>query len=339
MNIFNILQCSSRRETRVTLSTQRRTLDNFRTMHDEVAERLCPVHEIFPSVDRHEQRTRWVVALTGSMMIVELVVGTLTNSLALTADGWHMATHAGALGVAALAYWFARTRAQVKSFTFGTGKVNALAGYTNALILALIALLIMIEAGSRLFHPASVNFIEALPVAVLGLVVNLLSVKLLDLDEDHPEGERHSGSHDHNLRSAYFHVLADTLTSVLAIIALLGGYYAGFLFLDPLMAIVGSVVILHWSVGLCRGSARQLLDVVSSERVTQTIRTQVESLVDARVMDLHLWELGPGRLGCIVSVMASAPRPVAEYRAAILAAVPIEHLTVEVERCPHHEAA
>jgi len=308
-------------------------------MHDEIADRSCSIYETAPTIARHEQRTRWVVALTGTTMVVELVVGTLTNSLALTADGWHMATHAGALGVAALAYWFARTRAKAKSFTFGTGKVNALAGYTNALILALIALLIMIEAGSRLFHPVPVNFAEALPVAVLGLIVNLLSVKLLDLDEDHSAGERLSGSRDHNLRSAYFHVLADTLTSVLAIIALLGGYYGGFLFLDPLMATVGSVVILHWSVGLCRGSARQLLDVVSSEEVTQKIRTQVESLGDARVMDLHLWELGAGRLGCIVSVMASVPRPVAEYRAAILAAVQIEHLTVEVERCPHHEAA
>jgi cation diffusion facilitator family transporter len=308
-------------------------------MHDEIADRSCSIYEVAPTIARHEQRTRWVVALTGATMVAELVVGTLTNSLALTADGWHMATHAGALGVAALAYWFARTRAKVKSFTFGTGKVNALAGYTNALILALIALLILIEAGARVLQPVPVNFAEALPVAVVGLIVNLLSVRLLDLDEDHSASGHSPGAHDHNLRSAYFHVLADTLTSVLAIIALLSGYYGGFLFLDPLMAMVGSVVILHWSVGLCRGSARQLLDMVSSDEVARTIRAQVESLVDARVMDLHLWELGSGRLGCIVSVMASAPRPVAEYRAAILAAVPIEHLTVEVERCPHHEAA
>jgi cation diffusion facilitator family transporter len=308
-------------------------------MHDKIADRNCSVYEAMPTLARHEQRTRWVVALTGTTMVAELMVGTLTNSLALTADGWHMATHAGALGVAAVAYWFARTRAKVKSFTFGTGKVNALAGYTNALILALIALLILIEAGARVLKPVPVNFAEALPVAVIGLAVNLFSVKLLDLDEDHSTSQRLPGAHDHNLRSAYFHVMADTLTSVLAIVALLGGHYGGVLFLDPLMAMVGSVVILHWSVGLCRGSARQLLDMVSSDEVARTIRAQVESLVDARVIDLHLWELGSGRLGCIVSVMASVPRPVAEYRAAILAAVPIEHLTVEVERCPHHEAA
>jgi len=308
-------------------------------MHDEVAARPCPVHEVFPSVEQHERRTRWVVGITATMMVAELIVGTLTRSLALTADGWHMATHAGALGVSALAYWFARTRAQAKHFTFGTGKVNALAGYTNAIVLALVALLMMIEAGKRLADPVPVNFAEALPVAALGLLVNLVSVKLLDVDEHESEHGQRRGSHDHNLRSAYFHVLADTLTSVLAIAALLGGRYAGLVFLDPLMAIVGSLVILHWSVGLCRGSAHQLLDVVSSEEITQAIRAQVESLDDARVVDLHLWELAPGRLGCIVSVLASEPRSAAEYREAILAAARVEHLTVEVGRCPHHQAA
>jgi cation diffusion facilitator family transporter len=308
-------------------------------MHDEVAERPCPVHEVFPSITQHERRTRWVVGITATMMVAELIVGTLTQSLALTADGWHMATHAGALGVSALAYWFARTRAQAKHFTFGTGKINALAGYTNAIVLALVALLMMIEAGKRLLDPVSVHFAEALPVAFLGLLVNLVSVKLLDVDEREAEPGRGQGSRDHNLRSAYFHVLADTLTSVLAIAALLGGRYAGFVFLDLLMAIVGSLVILHWSVGLCRGSAHHLLDLVSSEEIAHTIRARVESLDDARVVDLHLWELAPGRLGCIVSVLASEPRPVAVYRETILAAVEVEHLTVEVGRCPHHEAA
>jgi cation diffusion facilitator family transporter len=272
------------------------------------------------------------------MMVAELVVGVWTGSLALTADGWHMATHAGALGLSALAYWFARTRANTKSFTFGTGKVNALAGYTNAIVLALVALLMMIEAGKRLLQPVAVHFAEAIPVAVLGLLVNVVSVKLLDPDGA-SDRTPHTAHHDHNLRSAYFHVLADTLTSVLAIAALVGGRYAGLVFLDPIMASVGSVVILRWSIGLCRGSALHLLDVVSSTEVAQTIRTQVESLDDARVVDLHLWELGAGRLGCIVSVMSSTPRALAEYREAILAVARIEHLTVEVERCPHHEAA
>jgi len=308
-------------------------------MHDEVAERLCPVYALSPAVTQHERRTRWVVGITATMMVAELVVGTLTRSLALTADGWHMATHAGALGVSALAYWFARTRAQAKHFAFGTGMVNVLAGYTNAIVLALVALLMMIEAGKRLLDPVSVNFAEALPVAVLGLLVNLTSVKLLDLDEPETEHGRVVGVHDHNLRSAYLHVLADTLTSVLAIAALLGGRYAGLVFLDPLMAIVGGLVILHWSIGLCRGSAHRLLDLVSSDEVAHAIRTQVESLDDARVVDLHLWELAPGRLGGIVSILASEPRPVAEYREVISAVARVEHLTIEAERCPHHEAA
>jgi cation diffusion facilitator family transporter len=308
-------------------------------MHDEAAARPCSVYEVFPSVEQQERRTCWVVGITAVMMVTELVVGTLTHSLALTADGWHMATHAGALGISALAYWFARTHAQAKYFTFGTGKVSALAGYTNAVVLALVALLMMIEAGKRLLDPVSVHFAEALPVAVLGLLVNLVSVKILDLDEPETAHGQLMQTRDHNLHSAYLHVLADTLTSVLAIAALLGGRYAGLIFLDPLMAIVGSLVILHWSVGLCRGSAHQLLDVVSSEGIVDAIRAQVESLADARVVDLHLWELAPGRLGCIVSVLASEPRPVAEYREVILAAVRVEHLTVEVGRCPHHQAA
>lgn len=295
----------------------------------------CAVRDASPVVDRHERRTRWVVGLTAAMMVTELVVGTLTQSLALVADGWHMATHAGALGLAALAYWFARTRARAEHFTFGTGKVNALAGYTNAILLALIAVLMAVEAVERVLHPVTVNFAEALPVAVLGLVVNLVSVKLLDIDEVRGQP---SEVQDHNLRSAYAHVLADTLTSVLAIAALLGGYYGGMVTLDPLMAIVGSLVILRWSLSLCGGSARQLLDMVTSSHATQAIRKAVEAIDDTRVVDLHMWELGSGRRGCIVSVVTSTPRAPGEYRAAILRAAPVDHLTIEVSRCPSHQA-
>src|ERR1051325_4563518 len=152
-------------------------------MHDEVAARPCPVHEVFPSVEQHERRTRWVVGITATMIVAELIVGTLTNSMALTADGWHMATHAGALGLSATAYWFARTRARESSFTFGTGKVYALAGYTSAVVLGLVAVLMLVESCRRLAHPLAIRFEEALPVAVLGLLVNLASVKPLDADD------------------------------------------------------------------------------------------------------------------------------------------------------------
>jgi cation diffusion facilitator family transporter len=315
------------------VSTRSATFCYTNRMHTTAAiETSCSARTLSPVVDRNERRTRWVVGLTAAMMVVELVAGTLTQSLALVADGWHMATHAGALGLAALAYWFARTRAQAESFTFGTGKVNALAGYTNAILLAFIAVLMLLEAGKRLLQPVEIHFAEALPVAVLGLGVNLVSMKLLEPEKHHGH---HRGADDHNLRSAYTHVLADVLTSVLAIAALLGGQYAGLVFLDPLMAIVGSLIILRWSVSLCSGSARQLLDIVDSSQVTAAIRQAVEALDDTRIVDLHMWEIAPGHRGCIASLITSTPRPLDAYRTAILAVAPVEHLTVEVSRCPH----
>jgi cation diffusion facilitator family transporter len=313
-------------------------------MHTETATLFCHDHLSGPLTDRHETRTRWVVVITVGMMILELVVGSLAKSLALTADGWHMATHAGALGISAFAYWFARTRAREAHFSFGTGKVYALAGYTNAVALLLIALFMTAEAGQRLLHPVAVDFGEALPIAVLGLVVNLISAKLLHADDHHGgtdgdhEGLVHA-HHDHNLRGAYLHVLADAFTSVLAIGALLGARYAGLLFLDPVVAVAGSLVIIHWGLGLCRASARQLLDAVPDARLADEIRSCIEGFDDARVTDLHVWEIGPGRRSCIVAVKTSVPRPVEVYRAAVLAAARVEHLTVQVERCPHHDVA
>jgi cation diffusion facilitator family transporter len=223
-------------------------------MHDHSIDEFRHDHDHSGSTEHHEARTRWVVVITAVMMVAELVIGTLTNSMALTADGWHMATHPGALGLSATAYWFARTRARESSFTFGTGKVYALAGYTSAVVLGLVAVLMVVESCRRLAHPLPIHFKEALPVAILGLLVNLASVKLLDADDhdDHDDHEGHGHGHgghggqDHNLRAAYFHVLADAFTSVLAIGALVGGRYAGWTFLDPVMGIVGGLVILRW---------------------------------------------------------------------------------------------
>jgi len=308
-------------------------------MHDKIASQTCSVYEVATRVTPQERRTRGVVAMTAGMMVIELVVGFFSQSLALIADGWHMATHAGALGLAALAYWFARTRAQEQRFTFGTGKVKALAGYTNAILLLVIALLMIVEAGRRLLTPVSVHFAEALPVAILGLIVNLVSAKILEGEDERGNEGAPGGPPDHNLQAAYLHVLADAFTSFLAIIALAGGYYAGLVFLDPVVAIVGSLIIFRWGVGLCRASAQQLLDVNFSGEIVRSIRERVESLDDARVVDVHVWELGSGQLGGIVSVMASLPRPVEEYRSAILTVAKIAHLTVEVTQCPHHEAA
>jgi cation diffusion facilitator family transporter len=295
-------------------------------MHAESIERFQHNHE-HVIVDHHERRTRWVVAITAAMMVVELVIGTLTHSMALTADGWHMATHAGALGMSALAYWFARTRSRAEAFSFGTGKVYALAGYTSAVVLGVVALLMFVESARRLVQPEPIHFSEALPVAVIGLLVNLASVKLLDADEHH--------HHDHNLRAAYMHVLADAFTSVLAIAALVGGRYAGWKFLDPLMGIVGGVVILRWSVGLCRGAARQLLDMVPSAALAKTIRSRLE-VGDVKVADLHVWELAPGRHGCILSVVTETPEEPGVYKSRLDGIEGLAHLTVEVHRCPGH---
>lgn len=320
-----------------------------------LVERLRHEHDHGASVSEHENRTRWVVVLTCSMMLAELVVGYLTNSLALTADGWHMATHAGALGLATFAYWFARTRSRESAFSFGTGKVHALAGYSSAIILAVVAIWMMYEAASRLLHPTPVAFSEALPVAVVGLLVNLASIKLLhvghshedhgeaahdhDHDHDHDEhghddahrpprdeGEQHG---DHNLRAAYVHVMADAFTSVLAILALLGGQYFGWRFLDPLMGVVGGIVISRWSLNLCRGAARQLLDMVPSAQFADRVRQTLQAVPGTEVVDLHIWEIGPKACACLATVVANEPRSPLTYTEA-LRSFGLSHVTVEV---------
>jgi cation diffusion facilitator family transporter len=320
------------------------------TMSDSISSDLLAQyrhsHDHGAAVASHEAKTRWVVALTFAMMVAELVVGYATNSLALTADGWHMATHAGALGMAAFAYWFARRQSGSSAFSFGTGKVHALAGYTSAVVLALVALLMVVESLRRLLHPEAIAFADALPVAVLGLVVNLVSVKLLHSDEHHPgehdehrhdhEHEDHEHDHhghDHNLRAAYFHVLADALTSVLAIVALLGGRYFGWTFLDAAMGIVGGLVIARWSYGLSRQAAKQLLDVVPSQALAQRIRDRIEtSFSGSNVVDLHLWDIGPNARACIVSIAAANPSTPATYRDALASIASLQHVTVEVHR-------
>lgn len=319
----------------MTNSATANLLDKLRHSHDHGA-----------ALASHETKARWVVALTLAMMVAELVAGYATNSLALTADGWHMATHAGALGMAAFAYWFARKQSGSSAFSFGTGKVHALAGYTSAVVLALIAALMVIESLRRLLRPEPIAFSEALPVAIVGLVVNLVCVKLLHTDEHHgadhdgdPAHDHHAHdhhahghhAHDHNLRAAYFHVLADALTSVLAILALLGGRFFGWTFLDATMGIVGGVVIARWSYGLCRQAAKQLLDVVPSEQLAERIRRRIESeFAGASVVDLHLWDIGPGARACILSVAAQSPQPPVAYREALASIASLQHVTVEV---------
>lgn len=286
--------------------------------------------------DENARRTLWVVALTAVMMVGEIAAGIAFNSMALLADGFHMATHAGALGIAAIAYAYAKRHAHGRRYSFGTGKVGDLAGFASALVLGIVALGIAFESAMRLVDPRPVAFTEATIIAVIGLGVNVASALLLghghghDHAHDHHHGDDHHHDHaherDNNLRSAYLHVVADALTSVLAIAALLGGRYLGWVWLDPVMGIVGSVVIAVWAWSLMRDTGAVLLDATDAA-IEAEIRTLVEAPGDAKIIDLHVWRVGPGAHSAIISVVGVT-------REAICARVKpvheIEHLTVEI---------
>ncbi len=296
--------------------------------------------------DENARRTRWVVALTAAMMIGEIFAGYVTGSMALLADGFHMATHAGALGVAAAAYAYAKRHATSPRYSFGTGKVGDLAGFASALILGLVALGIGGESVLRLFQPIHVAFGEATVIAVVGLAVNIASAFLLS--GSHSHGHSHGHGHDHghghrdhdhqetgvrsqdnNLRSAYVHVLADALTSVLAIAALLAGRYLGWAWLDPAMGIVGAVVIARWAWTLMRDTASVLLDT-TDDHVADEMRELVEGPGDARITDLHVWRVGPEAYAGIVSVAGSAGIDQATIRRRLQPVHELAHLTIEV---------
>ncbi|KAF0104699.1 MAG: cation diffusion facilitator family transporter [Rhodospirillaceae bacterium] len=296
-----------------------------------------PEHDHVFLGERHDEnarRTLWVVALTAVMMVGEIAAGIVFNSMALLADGFHMATHAGALAVAAGAYAFARRHAADRRFTFGTGKVGDLSGFASAVILALVALGIATESVGRLFDPTPVAFGEATLVAILGLAVNVASVFLLSGGHRHGQEHHHHdhghehdhAHHDNNLRSAFAHVLADALTSVLAIVALLAGRYLGWVWLDPVMGIVGGIVIAVWAWNLLRDTAAVLLDA-SDPHLEAEVREQVEGPGDARITDLHIWRIGPGAHAAIVSVAGTADREAIRER--LLPVHELAHVTIE----------
>ncbi|MCZ7855915.1 CDF family Co(II)/Ni(II) efflux transporter DmeF [Agrobacterium salinitolerans] len=304
--------------------------------------------------ERNERRVWMVIALTTVMMVAEIVAGHWFGSMALTADGWHMSTHAGAMLISALAYLYARREARNPRFSFGTGKFGDLAGFASAVVLAVVALLIAVESGLRLVSPVEIDFNQAILVAVIGLVVNLVSAVLLKDDHHHDHDHGHGshahhghgshahhdhGSHaehgikggrDNNLRAAYLHVLADALTSVLAIVALLLGKWNGWNFLDPLMGIVGGLVIARWSWGLIRSTATTLVDAVPlADDLPQEIRESVETEED-RITDLHVWQVGPGHHAAIVAIHSRAPKAPAFYKQKLAAIHELSHVTVEV---------
>ncbi|MDA8232234.1 MAG: CDF family Co(II)/Ni(II) efflux transporter DmeF [Magnetospirillum sp.] len=318
-------------------------------MHTEdISAWTHPHRYVAGSEERAERRTKAVVALTVAMMVAEITAGTLTNSMALLADGWHMSTHALALGIAAFAYSFARRHADDPRFTFGPGKVGVLAAFTSAVILGMVALLMVWESGNRLLATQTIAFDDALLVAVLGLAVNVASALLLAGDHEDHHGHGHYGHdhhghghghghghhhHDHNLRAAYTHVLADAFTSLLAIGALLCGKYMGWWWLDPAMGIVGAGVIANWAWTLLRRSGGALLDMNHDGGLAHEVRDAIEGDADNRVSDLHLWQVGPGHWAAIVSLVTHTPRAPDHYRALLAGVHELSHVTVEVHRC------
>ena len=287
---------------------------------------------------RNERKTWTVIAICTAMMVAEIVGGLWFGSVALIADGLHMSTHAGALLIAALAYTYSRRYARDDRFVFGTGKLGDLAAFTSAIALAMIALLIGYESLSRFFSPVPIAFNQAIPIAVVGLGVNLLSAFLLreDHDHDHPhphDHPRHPHHRDHNLRAALVHVTADAAVSVLVIIGLVAGRQFGWIWMDPLMGIIATVVILSWSWSLVRAAGAVLLDVSPDQALSAKIVERLETRGD-KVSDLHLWRVGPGHMAAIVSVVSDHPETSSTYKKRISDLPGLSHLTIEVERCP-----
>jgi cation diffusion facilitator family transporter len=291
--------------------------------------------------EQGEQRTTQVVALTAITMVVEIIAGIAFGSMALLADGWHMSTHTAAFALTIFAYRYAKKHARSASFCFGTGKVSVLGGFASAIALAVIALVMALESVERLVAPKETLFDQAIAVAVLGLLVNLLSAFILQghpghahHDHEHSDAHAHHQQDDHNLRGAYLHVLADALTSVLAIIALTGGKFLGWHWLDPMMGIVGAIVITRWSYGLLQETASILLDGTIDVESKLVIKERIETEGDNRVSDLHVWKVGPGDYAAIVSVVTCSPQSPEHYKGLLKGIHELSHVTVEVNQCP-----
>ncbi|MBY5991516.1 CDF family Co(II)/Ni(II) efflux transporter DmeF [Ferrimonas balearica] len=326
-------------------------------MHSHTLERWQHHHRFAQQQKKNEKRTWYAVLITCAMMVIEIVAGYVTGSMALLADGWHMATHVAAFGLTLFAYRFARQASNDQRYSFGAGKVNLLAGYTSAVALVLVAVLMAIESVGRLINPVAIDYDNAMLVAVIGLVVNLVCAYLLHQDDDHhhhghghghshghhhhhhghdhshEHGHEHGHQHDHNLYAAYLHVLADALTSLTAIFALLGARYFDLPGLDPIMGIVGAVIITRWGWSLIRDTGPALLDRTPDADLTQTIQTRIEADSDNRVSDLHLWPLSGHHYGVIISLVTHHPKAPEHYKALLSDLPKLAHVTVEVHHC------
>lgn len=299
-----------------------------------------------------ERATILVILITSIMMVAEIVTGTLFGSMALLADGLHMASHTVALGISVFAYIYARKFSSDRRYSFGTGKVNALAGFSSAILLLGFALTMAVESIDRFLNPVEIAFNQALFVAGIGLVVNVASAWILASsgthshdhghahDHEHaPENDlahehtHHAGEEDHNLKSAYFHVVADALTSILAIVALMAGKWYGLNWMDPAMGIVGALLVSQWSIGLIRNSSRTLLDWQASDSTLAHLHDAIENDSDDKVADVHMWSIAPGKYAAEIVVVSHETHEPDYYRARIPKSLNIAHAIIEIRKC------
>ena len=314
-------------------------------MHNEQIELWRHQHTFNIEKKAIEKRTLIVVFITFVTMIVEIVFGWLSNSMALFADGWHMGTHAFALGISLLAYILARKYSKDHRFTFGTWKIEILGAYTSAVVLGMVGLIMVLTSLERIINPLAIQYDQALIVAILGLVINLICAGIFDFQTDSHEHDHNHGEHTHahshprhddlNLKAAYLHVLADALTSVLAIAALLGAKYFEWNWLDPFMGIVGAALIIRWSISLLKETTGILLELAHEKdaKLIAAIKTQIESDGETKICDLHLWKVAQNKYACIVSLVTGNPCAVDEYKSRLDGIQELVHVTIEMNAC------
>ncbi len=294
-------------------------------------------HEFSVKNEKGEKRTEYVLMLTAVTMVVEIVAGSIYGSMALLADGWHMGTHVAAFIIAIFAYRYARNHASDPAYAFGTGKVNVLGGFASAIALAVVALVMLVESLQRIVNPHSIHFNEAITVACLGLFINIISALLLKGDRGHHHDNGHSDHnphhHDHNLKAAYLHVLADAMTSLLAIIALIAGKYAGWNWLDPTMGIIGAIIITRWSYGLLKQTGPILLDASIDKEYQRKIEEAIEADADNRISDIHIWKVGSNHYAAIIALVTHYPNKTEHYKKLLEDFHKLSHVIIEVNEC------
>jgi cation diffusion facilitator family transporter len=303
-------------------------------MHIHTLENWQHSHEFSVKNDKGEKRTQYVLVLTAITMVVEIIAGSVYGSMALLADGWHMGTHVAAFVIALFAYRYARKHAHNPAYTFGTGKVNVLGGFASAIALAVVAVVMMLESLQRIVDPRTIHYNEAILVASIGLFINVVSAYLLKENHSHDHHGDHTHHHqDHNLRAAYFHVLADAMTCVLAIVALVFGRLWGWNWLDPIIGIVGAIIIVRWSYGLIKQTSPILLDGSIDEAYKRAIKETIEKDSDNRIFDIHVWKVGANDYAAIIALVTHYPKSTEHYKILLKNFDKLSHVTIEVNEC------